>query len=115
MAEAGQQFAEALQDLGVSLTVREACLLRAESLADAIVAGTLAPMSGANELYFLDRHFGDVPELEPFLREYWRSPLPKSASEDAARAALLREAAQVLVGQLRTTVAVQQRKASGPA
>src|SRR5215471_9049324 len=66
MVETGTMFAEALQELGVRMTLREACLRRAEFLATGIVSGALEPMTGASELYFLDRHYG-VPELDAFL------------------------------------------------
>ena len=42
MADAGKTFASALQELGVALTVQEACLLRAEFLADGANVSRLA-------------------------------------------------------------------------
>jgi hypothetical protein len=109
MAEAGKTFAEALRELGVGVTLREAFLLRAESIAHGITAGTCAPMDGASDLYFLDRHFGDLPELQPFLREYWRIPLPRTDAEESSRDTLLCAAARALEDQLRSTVAIEQR------
>jgi hypothetical protein len=110
MAEAGRTFADALRELGVGVTLREARLLRAESIAHAITAGTIAPMDGASDLYFLDRHSGAVPELQPFLGEYWRTPLPRTEADDASRDAVLCDAARVLEDHLRSTVAIEQRR-----
>ena len=109
MAEAGKAFADALQELGVSVTVRDALLLRARSIAQAIAEGTVASISGASDLYYLDRHFGGIPELEPFLREYWRAPVPSNAADEASQDHALRRAAQALVEAIRQTVSIQPR------
>jgi hypothetical protein len=110
MAETGPTFADALRELGVGVTLREAWLLRAESVAHAITVGTIAPIDGACDLYSLDHRVHALPELQPFLREYWRTPPPRTDAEEALRDARLRDAARALEGQLRSTVAIEQRR-----
>jgi hypothetical protein len=109
MAETGKTFRDALQELGVRITLKEALLIRARSIAEAIVEGAVAPMAGASDLYYLDRHFGDVPELQPFLREYWRIPLPANVADETTQDRGLRQAAQVLAEELRQTVSNQRQ------
>jgi len=113
MADTGARFADALRELGVAITRREACLLRAEAIAHRIAAGAVAPTNGGSDIYYLERHFGEIPELKPFLREYWRMPPPVTDAEEAARDALLCEAARSLEDLIRSTVAVQQRGRCG--
>lgn len=105
--DAQELFARGLSELGVSLTFHEACLLRAESYAEAIVAGA-SPDQRASDIYYLDRHMGPLPELSAFLLAYARGPLRQQRPDPAEVGSL--EAAACRLVEILAEVAVPQRK-----
>jgi hypothetical protein len=108
MAETGVLFDTALSELGVLVSLREAWLLRIENLTAIVASGSEASIA-AWEIYQVDRDFGPLPELESFLREYWRSALAFSEEEGQAAEPALRDAANDLCSRIRASVALDQR------